>query len=353
MSGIGRCLREIIKEMADLDKTIKIYLYGKESEHRRYLKEYSIPYDLISFRKSNSPIYSIREQIIGSWNNSVNRNNDVFYYPQYNLPYIVQKNSIFTIHDFIQFRFPEYFGKNKVKIARFILDNAVRKAKKIIVVSNSTAKDFYEYFPEYRGEIKVIHNGISSNFRVVKDVSKNNFRKINNLNKYILFIGNDKPHKNISGLIDSFSNIKKEYPEFKLVIISKDFDLNKISIDSSIKEDIIIVDNISEEELILYYNCASMLVLPSYYEGFGLPIIEAMACGCPVITSDISSMPETGSDAAHYIDPYDHNSITEGIIRLIRDKDLRDRLIEKGYKRTRIFNWTHTAKKYLDVFRDQ
>ena len=351
MSGIGRCLREIIKEITCMGKNIKIYLYGKEPDYKRYLEEYSIDDSLVSFRKNNSPIYSPREQVIGSWLNLKNKSNDVFYYPHYNLPYLVHKNSIVTIHDFIQFKFPEYFGENKVRIARFILNNSVKKAKRIVVDSNSTRKDFYGYFPKYKREVEVIYNGISKKFRNLEDGKKKVFLRANKLNRYILFIGNDKPHKNISGLIDSFLNVKKEYSDLKLVIISKGFDLDKLYIDNSLKEDIIIINSVSEEELILYYNCACMLVLPSFYEGFGLPVIEAMACGCPVIASNVSSMPELGSDAALYIDPYDKNSIAAVIVKLIKDKRLRDELIWKGYERARLFTWASTAKKYLEVFR--
>ncbi len=197
MSGIGRCLREIIKEIISIDKDIKFYLYGKEVDYYKYLEEYSIPDELITFTINNNPIYSFKEQFIGSWNNFNNTSDDVFYNPQYNLPYIIQKNSVFTIHDFTQFKFPEYFGKNKSKIAKLILGNAVRKAKKVIVVSKSTKKDFNEYFPDYKEKVEVIYNGISNNFRVLEDKKKNDFINRNNLNKYILFVGNNKPHKNI------------------------------------------------------------------------------------------------------------------------------------------------------------
>jgi len=93
-----------------------------------------------------------------------------------------------------------------------------------------------------------------------------------------------------------------------------------------------------------------MFVLPSFYEGFGLPVIEAMACGCPVITSNVSSLPEVGGDAALYVNPYDTNSFTNEIRKLIRSSNLRNKLIEKGIKRAKLFSWENTAKKYLEVF---
>jgi len=349
-SGIGRCLKEIIKEIIAIDKDLEIYLYGNYSDYKIYLKEYSIDDSKITFRENNSPIYSMKEQLIGSWINLKDKNIDVFYYPHYNLPYIIHKNSVFTIHDFTQFRFPEYFGKNKVKIAKLILNNAVKKAKKIIVVSKSTLNDFYWYFPEFKEKAVVIYNGVSKKFKILEDKKKKDFLIRNKPGRYILFIGNNKPHKNISGLISSFLEIKKEFKDFKLVIISKGFNLKELSIENKIKDDISVLDSVSDDELVYYYNCAYMFVLPSYYEGFGLPAIEAMACGCPVVTSNVSSLPEVGGDAAFYINPYDRSSLTEGMRKIISNNDLRSQLIEKGIDRARLFSWKNTARMYLGVF---
>lgn len=349
-SGIGRCLKEIIKEIIAIDKDLEIYLYGNYSDYKRYLKEYSIDDGAITFRENNSPIYSFREQIVGSWINLKDKSNDIFYYPHYNLPYLVHKNSVFTIHDFIQFKFPEYFGKNKVRMAKLILNNAARKARKIVVDSGSTAQDFYNYFPEFKEKAVVIYNGVSKKFRVLEDKKKKDFLIKNKLGKYILFIGNNKPHKNISGLINSFLNVKKEFKDFKLVIISKGFNLKEVPLENRIKDDIIVLDIVCDDELVYYYNCAYMFVLPSYYEGFGLPVIEAMACGCPVVTSNVSSLPEVGGDAVFYINPYDRSSLTEGMRKIISNNDLRSQLIEKGIERVRLFSWENTARMYFGVF---
>jgi glycosyltransferase involved in cell wall biosynthesis len=352
-SGIGRCLKEIVKEIIIADKNIEIFLYGKYEDYIRYLKEYSVDDNNIIFRENNAPIYSIKEQMTGSWMNLKDKSSDIFYYPHYNLPYVVHKNSVFTIHDFTQFKFPEYFGKNKVKVAKIILNNAVKKAKRIIVVSKSTLKDFYGYFPEFKEKTEVIYNGVSKKFRILDDKRKKDFLIKNGFGKYILFIGNNKSHKNISGLIKSFVEIKKEFKDFKLIIISKGFNLKEIAVEDKIKQDIFIVDEVSDDELVYYYNCAFMFVLPSFYEGFGLPVIEAMACGCPVITSSVSSLPEVGSNAVLYIDPYNNRSLTEGISKIIIDDDFRCRLIKRGINRAKLFSWKNTANKYTEVFYNQ
>lgn len=351
-SGIGRCLREIIREIISIERNIEISLYGNFDDYRRYLEEYSVSGSKIIFREDKTSIYSIGEQVIGSMISLKDKSSDVFYYPHYNLPFIVNKNSVFTIHDFTQFKFPEYFGKNKVKIARLVLNNAVKKAKKIIAVSKSTLYDFYYYFPEYKGKAEVIYNSVSKKFKVLEDKEKRDFLVKNKFGRYILFIGNNKPHKNISGLINSFARIKKEFEGFKLVIISSGFTPDALLVEDKIKEDIFVVDEASDDELAYYYNCAFMFILPSFYEGFGLPVIEAMACGCPVITSNVSSLPEVGGNAVLYVNPYDIDSFTNGIRKLISNSNLRNNLIKKGTDRAKLFSWENTAGKYLEVFRN-
>jgi len=209
-SGIGRCLREVLKGIISIEKNIELSLYGNFDDYRKYLEEYSITENKITFREDKTSIYSVGEQVFGSVISLKDRSSDVFYYPHYNLPFIVNKNSVFTIHDFTQFKFPDYFGKNRVKVARLVLNNAVKKAKKIITVSKSTLNDFYNYFPEYKSKIEVIYNGVSERFKILGDKEKKDFLTENKFGRYILFIGNNKPHKNISGLIKFFFQKKKK-----------------------------------------------------------------------------------------------------------------------------------------------
>jgi glycosyltransferase involved in cell wall biosynthesis len=350
-SGIGRCLREIVKEITLIEKNVKIYLYCRHGDYERFVNDYSINPGQVFFRKDNSGIYSIREQLQGSLINFKKNKSDIFFVPHYNLPYLTPANSVFTIHDFIQFKFPQYFGKNKVRFAKLILKNAVKKARKIIVVSKSTYNDFCDYFPEYKNKARVIYNGISKDFKVISGEKKKDFLKDKNLLDYIMFIGNNKPHKNISGLIDSFKDIKNDYNNLKLVIISSGLELDSFDVKRSIKDDIIVLDNVADSELVYYYNCARMLVFPSFYEGFGLPVLEAMACGCPVVASNISSVPELCGDAAVLIDPYDKDSITDGILSIIHNDEYKNELVKNGIERVKMLNWTNTAKGYLEIFR--
>jgi len=259
------------------------------------------------------------------------------------ITFIISKNSIFSIHE-------EYFGKRKVKIARIILNNAVKKAKKIIVVSKSTLNDFYQYFPRYKRKVKVIYNGESKKFKILGDREKREFIIKNKPGRYILFIGNNKQHKNIYGIINAFIEIKREFKDLRLIIISHDFKLKDYYVKDEIGKDISVLDSVPDKDLIYYYNCASVFVLPSFYEGFGLPIIEAMACGCPAVTSNVSSLHEIGDDAAIYINPYDASSLTKGIKRVIVDNNFKEQIVKKGMERAKMFNWRNTAEEYLGFF---
>jgi glycosyltransferase involved in cell wall biosynthesis len=351
-SGIGRCLREIIKGITLIGRDARILLYCKLTDYERFIADYSIDSRKVLFREYNSDIYSIKEQLNGSLLSLKMNRKEVFFTPHYNLPYIIPANSVFVIHDFTQFKFPMYFGKGKVKFAKLVLNNAVRKARKIIVVSRLTFNDFCGYYPQYRDKAKVIYNGISKNFKVLSDREKEDFSRRKNLKDYILFIGNNKPHKNVSGLLNAFQDLKSKYPDQKLVIISSGLNLKDYGISDSIKKDIAIIENVLDSELIYYYNCARLLVLPSFYEGFGLPVLEAMACGCPVVASNLSSLPELCGDAAVLIDPYDKNSIAEGLEKIINDTNFKYNIIERGFRRARMFNWFYTAKEYIDIFKN-
>lgn len=344
-SGIGRCLREIVKRLSY--ENLKIFLYCSYNDYNRFLNECNADREKVIFKKNNSPIYSIREQLTGSIISIKTNNKDIFYFPHYNLPFIVPRNSVFTIHDFIQFKFPEYFNKNMVMLAKLILNNSVKKAKKIIVVSKSTASDFESYFPEYKSKLKVVYNGVSENFKVLDVEEKKKFKRQNHLDKYLLFVGNNKPHKNINALIDAFLMVKRRFSDLKLVLISQGLDLDAFNIKN--KEDFIVINNINDDLLVKYYNCASIFVLPSFYEGFGLPVLEAMACGCPVIASNVSSLPELCAGAAILVNPYDSVSIKKAIEDIFSSNNLRNNLIKKGLERSKEFSWDKTSKKYLEV----
>jgi glycosyltransferase involved in cell wall biosynthesis len=235
---------------------------------------------------------------------------------------------------------------------------AVKKATEIIVPSETTKKDIIEYYKVNEKKIKVIYHGIASSQQPAASSQQP-------ANKYILFVGTIQPRKNIKGLIDAFEKLHEDKTNIyessannniKLVIVGgkgwlseKIFEKAKKSKFSS---DIIFTGQVSPDKLLEIYQNTDVFVLPSFYEGFGLPILEAMANGVPVIAGNNSSMLEIVGDAGILINPYKPNEITDAIVKIIQDKNFKEKLIEKGLKQAKKFSWQKCAEETMKVLTD-
>jgi len=351
-SGIGRYIEGLYNGIFDDRPDIKVIAAGKVSLLRGSLFKTQ---DITPF---DAPIYSLSEQIKGSLlMKKFNKDVDVFHIPHYNAPWFLPKNSVVTIHDMTQFLFPKLFGKLKRSAAGIVLRNALKKAGRIITDSESTKKDLKNYYPEFAGKIKVIYPGISGNFKPLSDDNIIAFKKSKGINDYILYVGNRKPTKNINRLLEAFSIIKKKYHDLQIIIIGEKFskidEVDVLRKQLSLKGDTVKeVIRVSDEELLNYYCGAKVLAHPSLYEGFGFTPLEAMACGCPVVVSNISSLPEVCGDAAYYVDPYNVENIAEGMAKVLIDENLRNTLVQNGFERIKLFNWEKAAKDALKVFEE-
>jgi glycosyltransferase involved in cell wall biosynthesis len=238
---------------------------------------------------------------------------------------------------------------------------AVTKADRIITISDYSRDALADILHVRREKIYRVYNGVSTLFtpiqdreKVVKTVGKYGIKR-----DYLMFIGHIDPFKNILRMIDAYHILKNETGSGApcLVIISptRDSDwfyqivLQKIK-ERSLTNDIHIVDNVPDEDIPCFYNGATALLIPSLYEGFGLPAIEAMACGTPVVASDICSLPEVAGDAVVFVNPYSVESISEGIYRILTDGGLRNTLSARGMERARHFSWEKTARETLEIY---
>lgn len=238
-----------------------------------------------------------------------------------------------------------FFGK---LLDSNLMPKSVKIADKVIAVSRSTAHDLYKEIPSSKQKTTVIYEaGSLASTQLVK------YNKINK--KYLLFVGTLEPRKNLARLLKAYSilpdNIKEEY---SLVIVGgkgwgKE-NVESIVENLDIKNYVNILGYLSDKELENTYKRASLFVMPSLYEGFGLPLVEAMNAGVPLVTSNISSMPEIAGKAAILVDPYDINSIKEGIIKVLTDLNLRSLLLKAGLKQSKRFNWKKAAKMTMLVF---
>lgn len=278
---------------------------------------------------------------------------------QYHIPLFTNVPSIITFHDVSYLTHPEFFPYfEKIKMS-FFMPYSVKKAKKIISVSEFSKKEIKRIYGIPENRICSIYNGISDEFKIISenDIQKT-LKKYKIFTPYILTVSNIQPRKNLKGLVKSFFRILKENKNFpcNLVIVGKklwlyDEIFSEIR-NSEFKEKVIFTDYIDNSDLIGLYNGAKMFVYVSFYEGFGFPVLEAMACGCPVITSNVSSLPEIVGNAAIMVNPSNIDEISQAMITLYYDNSLQKRLKEKGYLQAKKFSWKECAQKTLEVYKE-
>ena len=259
-------------------------------------------------------------------------------------PYIV------TVHDVIRFYFrfdPERLSEKfwlKIDIM------SLKRASHIIVTSQNTKNDLIKYMKIPEDRISVVYDGIDRS--IFKPVRARMLDR-----PYILYVGSERPRKNLGTLFEAFAQIRKEFPDLRLVKIGTEGRSPKYRKDTRMKmgglgitRRIIFIDYVSERELARYYSSARLLAYPSLYEGFGLPPAEAMACGCPVVTSNVSSLPEVVGDAGITIDPHDTEGLAQAMRRVLTDSKLREDMRKKGLEQAKKFSWEKAAEQTLEVY---
>ena len=289
---------------------------------------------------------------------------DVLWMPVQNLPILRRRNlkTVVTIHDLAFKIFPEHFTAKDLFKLNMLTDKAVRSADHIIAISNSTKKDILKFYPDVKeGKISVVHNGFDRELfekKISSEVASIDILKKYGLESgnYLLYVGAIQPRKNINVLIDAFEIIKKGNSKIKLAIAGApawkyEEVFEKIS-QSSFKEDIVITDTMPFEHLPAFYQNALIFIFPSLYEGFGIPILEAMASGVPVISAKNSSIPEVAGNAALFFDAENPVALAENIEKIIAYDDKRKELIEKGFKQAQKFSWRKCAEETLKVLLD-
>lgn len=289
---------------------------------------------------------------------------DLFWSPHFNFSSFSQDpnlKKIITVHDLSFLRYPEFFSRRKNFWHRALnVKKILAAADKIIAVSENTKNDLLELLKISPEKIKVIYAGNNSVKREIADQEKtevlNRFKLSGRL---VLYLGNIEPRKNIQGLIEAYNNLRAKNPELadlKLVLAGakawKNKEIFKAYNNSQYKEDIYFLGYISQSDKEVLYSLSGVFVYPSYYEGFGFPVLEAMTYGCPVVCSNISSLPEVVGDAALTINPYNSEEIETALKLILSDEKLRAFYIDKGYEREKLFTWEKTAMEYIKEFKE-
>lgn len=292
----------------------------------------------------------------------VRKNNcDILHLPQngLGLPKTKYCSYVATVHDLIPYVMPETCGKSYLD--KFLQDMPyiLEKCDKVITVSNYSKQDIIKYFNLPEDNIKVTYLAADSRFRLIdKDTAWEFLKKeYNYSNDFILYLGGFSPRKNVDGLLEAYSRVYRELPGYyDLVLIgaSRDnhYELKKKAESMGLTDRVVFTGYVPYEHLPYFYNCSTLFVYPSLYEGFGLPPLEAMTCGTPTITTSVTSIPEVVGDGALLTDPYNIDGLTEKIYKTISDSEFRDKLSAKALRRAYNFSWKKTAIETIRVYEE-
>lgn len=356
--GIGTFAYEIMQNLHNVDKEnhYSIFLPSKPEPDMPKASQYW-QYKIIPSKKlwtfTSLPFGIVKERSI-----------DVFFSPTHYIPRFVRVPKVVSIMDLSYIHYPELFLSNDLYKLKNWTEYGVKNSKKIITISEFTKSEIIKYYRVKKENITVAYPSIAERYQKIsesKDKINNNSDLINKYkikNEYILYIGTLQPRKNISRLIGAYYELLKKTTNKKinLVIVGKkgwlyDEMFEKVK-SLGLQENVIFLDFIPDEDMSEIYRNAKCFILPSLYEGFGIPVIEAMACGTPTVISNTSSLPEVGGNASMYIDPESRESITNGLIKAISlTQTQRQEYIDNGYKQLKKFSWRKSAQIVLSVLK--
>lgn len=281
---------------------------------------------------------------------------DVFFSPHFFLAPLSKKcRRVTTFHDLSYLRFPEFFTWRKRWWHTIEMNPAyqARFSNQIIAVSESTKSDLVSHYHIDPANISVIHSGVSISRPAEENLLR--FKRDNNLpDRFILYVGTLEPRKNITGLIRTFNILKGQsgYEDVELILIGKEGwqfqDISREIQNSSYKSQIRYLGHVVDG-LASYYSLATVCVYPSFFEGFGFPVVEAMVCGTPVIVSANSSLPEVAGDAGLFVNPYNISEIVSALEVVLSEPVIRSRMIKKGLNQATKFTWENSARRTLNI----
>lgn len=347
-SGIGTYIKNVLPRMIDFFR--EVIVLGDEQELLDF--EWSHKVKIINFTPK---IYSVIEQIYYPF---IIPECNCFWSPHFNIPLLSIKSKIriVTIHDVNHLSNPSYFNFLKRLWAKILYKNAVKKSSQIITVSEFSKSEILKHFEVKNSKINVIHCGVNQDFNV-SEIAESDHVILPDF--YFLYVGNVKPHKNLMLLLQAYNQLEKSIKDtYKLVIlgkkdgfITKDNKVFDFIARHTLEDNIHFTGYIKDKQISSAYKRATMFIFPSLYEGFGLPILEAMSCGVPILSSDKASLPEVGGEAVVYFDPYNHDELKEKIIGLLKDQSLQSQMIKRGNEQVKKFRWELSVQKHLEIFR--
>lgn len=355
-TGIGTYTYQLIYNLNLIDNTNEYHLFWPDDNYQDLHPGENFNFKVLKDNNISSDFWSE----INIPNILTDTGIDIYLVPQNGIGLPKEKNCkyIITLHDVIPFKLPETVGPGYLKIFLQNIPDIIKRADAIITVSEYSKKDISETLNVPLNKIFVTQLAAENIYYPMDRTTAGQLlkRKYNIDYDFILYLGGFSPRKNIKGLIEAYYKIyKKLSVKHKLIILGKhgkSYDDYRQLVDKlGLNEYVIFTGFVPVNDLPLFYNSASLFVYPSFYEGFGLPPIEAMACATPTITSNVTSIPEIIDGCAMTINPYDVDELSEAMHIILEDKNLWQHYSIIGFKKSREFSWKETARKTLDIFK--
>lgn len=368
--GLGRYTEKLIEHLEGLDTDNDYVVFLRRENFDEYVPKNA------RFKKvlAQYAWYGFSEQLLFPFR-LLSFRLDLVHFPHFNVPILYPKKFIVTVHDLILLHYPTFQNTTRPKFFywlkfaayRFVIAAAIRRALHVIVVSHFTESDILERYPRARGKVSVTYEAADSSCQVLpvqervplfdrlgllRGTSENVRGVVNRdiLKPYLLYVGNAYPHKNLEALL----RIAPLFPAYQFVFVSKE-DYFYRRLKKTVKEqtlhNVIFAGFVDDRELSTLYRFALCYVFPSLYEGFGLPPLEAMAHGLPVLSSCCGSLPEILGDAARYFDPHMSGSLEIELSEMLCSEAVRQELSLRGYRRVALYSWERMALETLRLYR--
>jgi len=363
--GVGQYSLQLLREMANIDNKNEYVILLQKKLNKKHLIFDLASMPNFSLIKVNIPSVGPKKQIgFPLILKSQHIHCDLLHSLNSELPLLHNIKSVVTIHDLKYIKYPQLLKSPlniKSTYLKYIFKQGARKATKIIAISESTKKDIINILKIPENKIKTIYEASNLGLYSKKNPKPNNeiVKRYKIKKPYFLYVGAKRPHKNLMGLLKAFSIFKQKYDKWnsKLVIVGIKNSYNTSSLLNEAKKinimnDLIITGFVFDQDLRALYSEAEIFLLVSFYEGFGLPILEAMECKTPVITSNISSMPEIAGDATLLVNPYNFEEIANKMNEIMSSNNLKNELIKRGSERIKKFSWRITAEETLKIYKE-
>ena len=351
-SGTGICTRELARRLPQLGGDIRVVV--------AWPREIPLPDgadpDAFVLRDIRGPLARIRYDQFGFVRDARRVGADLLHYPA-NVGNLRRgMRQIVTIHDLSFLHHPEWFRAGRALYYRHGVARSVRLAERVITVSQATADDVRSRFALGADKVRAVPNGLDKRFRPASPEAQARAREQYRLpDRFLLYVGTHEPRKNLPRLVRAWSAVAGNCP-LDLVLAGrqgwKTEPIRREAEASPSRDRIHFPGYIEDADLPALLSAARAFVYPSLFEGFGLPVLEAMACEVPVVAADTSSLPEVAGDAAFLVDPLDEGALGAALVRIATDAALRQDLRKKGIDRAKRFSWDRTAEQTLDVYRE-